>query len=123
MNIIFGPVQSRRFGKSLGVDLSPNRKQCNFDCVYCELRGAKSVAQMSDIVPLDLLISETKSALELHKNIDVLTITANGEPTLYPHLADFIATIKPFLPSSKKSYFKQWFALWRKKCAKCFGAF
>ena len=103
MNIIFGPVHSRRFGKSLGVDLSPNRKQCNFDCVYCELRGAKSMAQMSDIVPLDLLISETKSALQTHKNIDVLTITANGEPTLYPHLADFITTIKPFLPSSAKS--------------------
>lgn len=103
MNIIFGPVYSRRFGKSLGVDLSPNRKQCNFDCVYCELSGAKSVAQMSDIVPLDLLVSETKSALATHKNIDVLTITANGEPTLYPHLADFIATIKPFLPQSAKS--------------------
>lgn len=103
MNIIFGPVQSRRFGKSLGVDLSPNRKQCNFDCVYCELRGAKSVAQMSDIVPLDLLISKTKSALELHKNIDVLTITANGEPTLYPHLEAFIAEIKPFLPQGVKT--------------------
>ena len=39
-NIIFGPIPSRRFGKSLGIDLSPGRKQCNFDCLYCELDPA-----------------------------------------------------------------------------------
>ncbi|MBD3808266.1 MAG: radical SAM protein, partial [Epsilonproteobacteria bacterium] len=33
MSIIFGPILSRRFGKSLGVDVSPNKKQCNFDCL------------------------------------------------------------------------------------------
>ena len=102
-NIIFGPVHSRRFGVSLGVDLSPQKKQCNFDCVYCELKGAKSVEQMSEILPLDLLLEATKSALKKHKNIDVLTITANGEPTLYPHLEAFMREIKPFLPSGVKS--------------------
>jgi wyosine [tRNA(Phe)-imidazoG37] synthetase (radical SAM superfamily) len=40
MNVIFGPVASRRFGKSLGIDLSPRGKQCNFDCIYCELEPA-----------------------------------------------------------------------------------
>ena len=103
MNIIFGPVQSRRFGNSLGVDLSPTKKQCNFDCVYCELRGAKSVERFDEIVPVDLLLNATKSALKTHKNIDVLTITANGEPTLYPHLEDFILGIKPFLPQNIKT--------------------
>ncbi len=103
MNIIFGPVQSRRFGNSLGVDLSPTKKQCNFDCVYCELQGAKSVERFSDIVPLDSLLDATKSALSVHKNIDVLTITANGEPTLYPHLEGFIVAIKPFLPQGAKT--------------------
>ena len=103
MNIIFGPVRSRRFGNSLGVDLSPTRKQCNFDCVYCELQGAKSVERFDDILPLDLLLDATKTALKAHKNIDVLTITANGEPTLYPHLEDFIVAIKPFLPLGVKT--------------------
>ena len=42
MQIIFGPVQSRRFGESLGVDLSPQIKQCNYDCLYCELKGKKA---------------------------------------------------------------------------------
>lgn len=102
-NIIFGPVQSRRFGKSLGIDLSPKKKQCNFDCVYCELQGAKSVEKMSDIVPLESLIEATKLALRTYKNIDVLTITANGEPTMYPYLEAFMVAIKPHIPHNVKS--------------------
>lgn len=103
MNIIFGPLHSRRFGRSLGVDLSPNRKQCNFDCLYCELKGAKSVEKFDDILSLEMLLDSAKKALLTHKNIDVLTITANGEPTLYPHLEDFIVAIKPFLPQGVKT--------------------
>ena len=43
MKYIFGPVASRRFGISLGVDLSPDKKRCNFDCIYCELEKSKPV--------------------------------------------------------------------------------
>lgn len=103
MNIIFGPVKSRRFGNSLGVDLSPTKKQCNFDCVYCELQGAKAIKKFEDILPLEMLLDSAKKALLTHKNIDVLTITANGEPTLYPHLEAFIVAIKPFLPQGVKT--------------------
>ncbi|MEA2100218.1 MAG: hypothetical protein U9P72_08810, partial [Campylobacterota bacterium] len=42
-NIIFGPINSRRFGMSLGIDLSPALKQCNFDCLYCELAPSPTV--------------------------------------------------------------------------------
>ena len=42
MRDIFGPVASRRFGRSLGIDLSPQSKQCNFNCVYCELGAGKT---------------------------------------------------------------------------------
>ncbi len=93
MSIIFGPVNSRRFGKSLGVDLSPNVKQCNFDCLYCELKSAKVVDTQSDTVPVEEIISQIKSALIEHKDIDALTLTANGEPTLYPHLNQLIDKI------------------------------
>lgn len=103
MNIVFGPLHSRRFGLSLGIDLSPSKKQCNFDCLYCELKGAKSVERFDDILDLDILLKATKTALKIHKNIDVLTITANGEPTLYPHLEAFIKEIKPHLPPKAKS--------------------
>ena len=92
-NIIFGPINSRRFGKSLGIDLSPNRKQCNFDCLYCELKPAKVIDRYIDIISVDEVIISIKEALEREKDIDVLTITANGEPTLYPYLSQLIDRI------------------------------
>jgi len=92
-SIIFGPIPSRRFGISLGVDLSPALKQCNFDCLYCELDPAKTIAKQSDIIPLDNIIQAVKEAFKTHTNIDVVTFTANGEPTLYPNLSELIDEI------------------------------
>lgn len=103
MSVIFGPIISRRFGVSLGVDLSPNKKQCNFDCVYCELSPSKTTNIYTDVIPIDKLLQDTKAALIENKDIDVLTITANGEPTLYPYLKDFIKEIKPYIPQKVKS--------------------
>jgi len=92
-HIIFGPINSRRFGKSLGIDLSPGKKQCNYDCVYCELDPAKTMSNYSDVLPVSEIISAVQEALITHDDIDVLTITANGEPTLYPHLLQLIEEI------------------------------
>lgn len=92
-SIIFGPLLSRRFGKSLGIDLSPNKKQCNFDCLYCELKPAKTVDKYDDIISVDNIMHALQEALSLHKDIDVITITANGEPTLYPYLGKLINRI------------------------------
>lgn len=92
-NIIFGPVRSRRFGISLGVDLSPSLKQCNFDCLYCELAPSATTASQSDVVGVNAVVDQLKSSLASHGNIDVITITANGEPTLYPYLHDLICKI------------------------------
>ncbi len=97
MKTIFGPVHSRRFGVSLGIDLSPSHKQCNFDCLYCELAPAATVDHQETVVSVEEIITELKTALKEHQNIDEITLTANGEPTLYPHLdqlIDEIDTIK-----------------------------
>jgi len=93
MNIIFGPINSRRFGKSLGIDLSPSQKQCNYDCVYCELAPTKTINKYIDVIPVSDILSATEEALEIYKDIDVLTITANGEPTLYPYLLELVRGI------------------------------
>ena len=90
-NIIFGPINSRRFGMSLGVDLSPSLKQCNFDCLYCELAPMATVAEQSKVVSVEEIISALKEHLD--EKIDVITLTANGEPTLYPHLSSLIDEI------------------------------
>lgn len=91
MHTIFGPIQSRRFGRSLGVDLSPEKKQCNFDCLYCELAPMATVEKQERVVEVATVIEELKE--HLSDQIDVITITANGEPTLYPYLDQLIAEI------------------------------
>lgn len=88
MKTIFGPVLSRRFGTSLGIDLSPYKKQCNFDCLYCELAASAPLDAQDSIVEVSTIINELKE--HLNSDIDVITITANGEPTLYPHLNELI---------------------------------
>jgi wyosine [tRNA(Phe)-imidazoG37] synthetase (radical SAM superfamily) len=92
-SIIFGPIHSRRFGKSLGIDLSPSKKQCNFDCLYCELDAAKTMDHYEDVVSVEEVVKALKEALSEHLDIDFLTLTANGEPTLYPYLSELIDEI------------------------------
>ena len=99
--IVFGPINSRRFGMSLGIDLSPKQKSCNFDCVYCELKGAKPVEEIENPPSIDGIIGALKEALKVHQNIDVITLTANGEPTLYPHLKELIVKVNELKGEAK----------------------
>ncbi|HSR73679.1 MAG TPA: hypothetical protein VLL31_02455, partial [Sulfurovum sp.] len=101
MNIIFGPIHSRRFGKSLGVDLSPGKKQCNFDCLYCELDAAKTMDAYEEVVSIEEVTTALKTALSEHGDVDFITLTANGEPTLYPYLSELIDVINTFKGSTK----------------------
>lgn len=94
MDIIFGPVQSRRFGESLGIDLSPKTKQCNYDCLYCELKGKKAQDSMQEILEVEEILEAIKKGLKQFNNIQSLTITANGEPTLYPYLYELMLRLE-----------------------------
>ena len=76
---------------SLGVDLSPSAKQCNFDCLYCELAPMLSVDSQSIVVEPQTIITELQK--HLNDKVDVITLTANGEPTLYPYLGELIDEI------------------------------
>ena len=100
-SIIFGPIPSRRFGISLGIDLSPSKKQCNFDCLYCELEGAKTVDKMDEYPRVKDIIKEINNSFKIHPIIDVLTLTCNGEPTLYPKLNELIDEINKIKGSTK----------------------
>jgi len=100
-NILFGPIHSRRFGKSLGVDLSPSKKQCNFDCLYCELDPAKTMDKQEEVLSVNSIVEAIVEGLESHNDIDVLTLTANGEPTLYPHLLELIKRINEIKGEAK----------------------
>lgn len=94
---IFGPIESRRFGRSLGIDLSPSKKQCNFDCLYCELAPKAPMARSDEDIDLEALIAELHQSLKIHGPVDVITITANGEPTMlasFDTLINRLNTIK-----------------------------
>ena len=99
--IVFGPITSRRFGQSLGIDLSPDAKQCNFDCIYCELKGAKPVDTIQNPPLVKEVIASVKEALLKHKDIDVITLTANGEPTLYPYMKELVKELHNIKNNSK----------------------
>ncbi|EEP3717707.1 radical SAM protein [Campylobacter jejuni] len=101
MKILFGPVSSRRFGRSLGIDLSPSKKQCNFDCVYCELDPKKTQEKQDEIISIDKIISEVKAMLEKNVEFDFLTLTANGEPSLYPYLNELILSLRSIAKDKK----------------------
>lgn len=93
MNTIFGPIHSRRFGVSLGIDLSSSGKQCNFDCLYCELTPMKAISHQQTVTPIHEIIHDLSEALLNHPAIDVITLTANGEPTMYPYLDELVEAI------------------------------
>ncbi|EAJ6550666.1 radical SAM protein [Campylobacter jejuni] len=101
MKILFGPVSSRRFGRSLGIDLSPSKKQCNFDCVYCELDPKKAQEKQDEIISINKIISEVKVMLEKNVEFDFLTLTANGEPSLYPYLNELILSLRSIAKDKK----------------------
>jgi wyosine [tRNA(Phe)-imidazoG37] synthetase (radical SAM superfamily) len=84
---------------SLGVDLSPAFKQCNFDCLYCELAPSATVKEQSNVVSVEEIIEELQK--HLHDKIDAITLTANGEPTLYPYLDELIAELNKIKGSTE----------------------
>ena len=89
---IFGPVLSRRLGRSLGIDLVP-LKTCTYDCIYCQL-GCTShkTVERREWVPLDAVVSEVREALATHP--DYITLSGSGEPTLYNRIAELIDRIR-----------------------------
>lgn len=93
---MFGPVPSRRLGRSLGVDLVPF-KTCSFNCVYCQLgRTPQVTAVRKEYVPLEKVVAEIKQKLTEGEQPDYITMSGSGEPTLYSRLGELIAAIKSF---------------------------
>jgi len=92
MGHIFGPVPSRRLGRSLGVDLVPF-KTCSFDCIYCQLgQTTDKTVERREWVPLDDVLAELKDKLATKP--DYITLSGSGEPTLYSRLDELIAGIR-----------------------------
>jgi wyosine [tRNA(Phe)-imidazoG37] synthetase (radical SAM superfamily) len=90
---LFGPVPSRRLGRSLGIDVTPF-KTCSFDCVFCQCGCTTShVTEREEFVPFIDVCSELELWLA-GESADYITFAGSGEPTLYRRLGELIDFIK-----------------------------
>ena len=98
---LFGPVASRRLGISLGVDLVPF-KTCSLNCVYCE-SGATTVfsRERREYIPVDKVIEELDNLLSKDPQIDFMTFSGAGEPTLNSGIGKVISFVKSKYPKYK----------------------
>ena len=91
--ILYGPIHSRRFGRSLGINLSPvERKLCSFNCIYCHYGSTHRLTTdetgwAEDLPTADLVLEVVEAALQTTQDIDVVTFSGNGEPTLHPEFS------------------------------------
>jgi wyosine [tRNA(Phe)-imidazoG37] synthetase (radical SAM superfamily) len=93
---VYGPVPSRRLGRSLGVDTIPV-KTCNFSCVYCQLgRTTTFINERRDFFPVTEIFPEIEARIKLieESNIDYITFVGDGEPTLCRSLGKLLEKTK-----------------------------
>ena len=97
--MLYGPVDSRRYGKSLGINLMPTQKKlCSFNCVYCHygttMRCTMNIDQYSGELPdIDKMVKKLEKKLQTDIELDLSTFSGNGEPTLYPDFADLVEEV------------------------------
>lgn len=93
---LFGPVPSRRLGRSLGVDLTPF-KTCSFDCIFCQLgRTTNKTIKREEYVPVKEVIAELDDWLKTGDSADYITLAGSGEPTLnseFGRVIDFAQSV------------------------------
>jgi wyosine [tRNA(Phe)-imidazoG37] synthetase (radical SAM superfamily) len=92
---LYGPVPSRRLGRSLGIDLVPH-KICTYDCIYCQIgKTTDKTLVRKEYVPVKEILEEVKRFLkEETSSIDHLSLSGSGEPTLHSQIRLVIEGIK-----------------------------
>lgn len=92
---LYGPVPSRRLGRSLGIDLVP-RKICTYDCIYCQIGSTtEKTLVRKEYAPVKEILMEIQSFLKGEaSSVDHLSLSGSGEPTLHSQIRSLIEGIK-----------------------------
>ena len=91
---VYGPVPSRRYGLSLGIDLVPP-KTCCYDCVYCQLgKTTELTVERTDFYPVEEVLADVEAALDSGPASDVITLAGSGDPSLYRSIGRLIDGLK-----------------------------
>lgn len=94
MNYIYGPVPSRRLGFSLGVDIV-SHKTCTLDCIYCQLgRTTHKCVKRKSFAPSADIIEEIRKSVSAGHDIDFITFSGSGEPTLNSDIGSLIHEVR-----------------------------
>lgn len=110
--LVFGPIKSRRLGKSLGINLMPEiGKICSFDCIYCECGWnpeKKNIGRLPKKEVFEKVLEDRlKELVGTEDEPDSITFSGNGEPTLHPDFVEIIdITINlrnKYIPNAKIS--------------------
>jgi len=115
MKHLFGPVPSRRLGISLGVDLVPY-KVCSLNCIYCEVgRTTNLTMNRNEYIQIDEMIHEIEVFLNKKPELDYITFSGQGEPTLNRDLGYVINFIKQNYSQYKVALITNGTLFWNKK--------
>jgi len=98
--IIYGPVDSRRLGSSLGINLLPTGyKACPFNCAYCQYgftpaKGYKSTWNGEDMPSVEDVVRALEDGLDEYPAVSYVTFSGNGEPTLHPQFGAIVDEVR-----------------------------
>lgn len=96
---VFGPVQSRRLGRSLGIDLLPH-KTCTLDCIYCECgRTTDLRLDRAEFCPTAEVVAELDAVLPDLGELDSVTFSGSGEPLLHTGIGEIVRHLKSAHPT------------------------
>lgn len=91
---LFGPVPSRRFGRSLGIDLTPY-KTCSYDCLFCQLGHTTNLTgKRTDYVDINEVLAELEHWFKNDGKANQITLAGSGEPTLHAGFGDILRFVK-----------------------------
>ena len=90
---VYGPVPSWRFGRSLGIDPIGSSSTCSFNCVYCQLGEIQNhTASRQVFIPTEQIVQDLQVFAPW--DVDVVTLSGSGEPTLALNLREILAAVK-----------------------------
>ncbi|HIJ07729.1 MAG: Radical SAM domain protein [Methanomicrobiales archaeon 53_19] len=100
---LFGPVRSRRLGRSLGIDLVPGNI-CSFNCVYCECGTTTHITRKrAEYAHVIRIQQELDHYLRINRDIDYITLGGTGEPTLHSEIGTILEHLKKRHPEYKRA--------------------
>ncbi|MFB2836756.1 radical SAM protein [Floridanema evergladense] len=90
---VYGPVNSWRFGRSLGIDPIGAISTCSFDCVYCQLGTIERLKSDRQVfIPTEQILQDLQPFAPW--DVDVITLSGSGEPTLALNLREILVKVK-----------------------------